>query len=1645
MPRQEFTTYINALMDAKVESTFNQMENIAGRSFGNIRKSAEQALSGVDTQIGRFKNSFDQVTRTLSSLSSTGLTPLSGIDFNVSGLRQAAAESRLYEEALRGTLRTATLVKLENQDNSKATRDYISALDASLQAAQRVTREAEEQVQIYTRLQDATDQTASRTSRLTQAYRDLFTEQAKSARYGDGDSKYANDFQAGINATRGIGQKATDNGAGFSALAEQAQRQDRLVDELNAGVAELERRFEQEARKAVAEQERVTQALERRREEQRRVNEEASATRLNGATQANNALIAPGATRSATDGGATIAALLAQAEEYDRLARAEAAAANSSQMLSAIYRGTALEQGRTAKSAQDMAIAYRELEQAEERAAQESRDMAAAADRLRGQMDPLFAATSRYNAELAELERVSKGTVLAEGELARMQDFLAKRFEEAKREANEAGLGIKGYGQSLRGQRTAMVQTGQQLQDIAISLQGGQRATTVFAQQLPQLAYALQDVGGKVGKVATTLAGPWGLAFVGAIALSGVLIERLFGLGDAHESAADSAKKEEAAIKSLVEEMDKATQTSAQLARQKYTEAEAHRASAGEKLREAKATLAGYAATLLANTNGGTAGGGGNILAASQAAAAEDRIAKLDKQLAELSGAAVQARGVYFETVAKQMQTAEGRTNAYYDKQKSSAQRSIKDADAQAAAILRIENNRTAALKKISDGKKSDRKAASEAEREAKAAAAQAEREAEAAAKRSLAEKRDLEELALLRKAATENMSTDKLDAALVDINRRYSEQLILLDATTSAGEKGIQTELQLFRTRSQEGKKAEEQLTNILMGYRDMEPVARKAAKEIEKIYAMIGKPMGASGSIFTAEQAQDAEKGIVDGLQRPYREFLSEVQRGNTITMLQASGFESVAQALERALDLQKQGSAIGTAEFQNILDQVRAQESLNDRARVYQEINRDILNIANDTRAATNDLLVGIARGNYKDALKNFGNSIINNVLRQQANQITAKLFAGANDKLRGLLDDSEGVRAAVDILEENAKKSGTTIATFDTTVTQATTALTRLVESLNGAAGDIEGNGAGSAGAPGSLAKEVSNGLTSAVTSLTSTVAPNITTASGEIRNPYIMNAPDLPSNIVAGSQESIDFVSRSMMPPLQEVAKAAQTMADSTAPEAGAQINVTARKTAEVTGDVIAKKSGLSTGKGFAASFESVGSKIDETFGTGKLFSGIGKAVGGALQGAGEGMAASGFARSLGIKQSSTGAAIGGAIGSAIPIPGASAVLGLIGGTIGGMLKKPKFGTASVVLDEFGDYTGSLTGGKGKAQKKAANSAASNVGDILNQVRDALGLEFESVPNITIGTYKDSFRVSDTGRTGKLKGKYSDVTDFGKDGGEEAVAYAAQLMIEGAVITGISQASVNILKSGQDLEKAISKASIIESIPKRLMAIQNPTRYAVEELNDEFEKVISYLKEGSATAEQFADAQKLYDLERASAIEEATSAASSALRDFMAEMQGGTSSPLSRRTVYSNADRAFSELESKIARGETVAEDKLLTAAQNLQAASQGLNGSNSSFFSDFDRIYNTIERAASMLEAGATSSGSTDLPASPFATDTQVAETIAAIGKTQVAATESQTSILADKLDAIANQLGRLGIGTGGSEDTSAFSYLQNF
>lgn len=389
--------------------------------------------------------------------------------------------------------------------------------------------------------------------------------------------------------------------------------------------------------------------------------------------------------------------------------------------------------------------------------------------------------------------------------------------------------------------------------------------------------------------------------------------------------------------------------------------------------------------------------------------------------------------------------------------------------------------------------------------------------------------------------------------------------------------------------------------------------------------------------------------------------------------------------------------------------------------------------------------------------------------------------------------------------------------------------------------------------------------------------------------------------------------------------------------------------------------------------------DKLGGKIDKALGT-DFFKGIGAEIGTAFEGASIGGFASSIADAVGIKQSKTGAQIGGAIGSFIPGVG-PVIGGLIGGTIGGFFKKTAKSSAQIDIVGGEAVSGTVTGTSAK-RRDAARTLSDAVAGTLNDIASQLNASLADGLDISIGTRKKKFVVDTTGR-GRTKGsgtyKFEDEAD--------AIEFALREALSRGVIKGISDASQRILKSGQDLDKALRKVSLIESVPQRLLEFTDPVAAAVTGLNKEFQELIDALIEGKASTEQFADAQKLYEFERAKAIEEATQQSISRLEEYKNSLLGGTDSPLSAAARRNNASTVLAELETKLAAGEVVDPQKLIDAAENLRTASRDLNGSRTPFFDDFNRILAAIDTAKSTQPQTPTPGDLSSLPGSPFETD----------------------------------------------------------
>lgn len=146
------------------------------------------------------------------------------------------------------------------------------------------------------------------------------------------------------------------------------------------------------------------------------------------------------------------------------------------------------------------------------------------------------------HAEIAEssMGRVEHSALKAEAAIRRAAgvkfDPMTLTFKRVGEEAEKVS------GRIANAQRNL----GRQIADVGSSLASGSSPFMVLAQQAPQVADALTDMGGKAGKVAAFFSGPWGAALLAAGSVVGVLASSLL-------SSDDAAKQHEKSAKSLAD------------------------------------------------------------------------------------------------------------------------------------------------------------------------------------------------------------------------------------------------------------------------------------------------------------------------------------------------------------------------------------------------------------------------------------------------------------------------------------------------------------------------------------------------------------------------------------------------------------------------------------------------------------------------------------------------------------------------------------------------------------------------------------------------------------------------------------------------------------------------------------------------------------------------------------------------------------------------------------------------------------------------------------------------------------------------------------------------------------------------------------
>lgn len=331
------------------------------------------------------------------------------------------------------------------------------------------------------------------------------------------------------------------------------------------------------------------------------------------------------------------------------------------------------------------------------------------------------------------------------------------------------------------------------------------------------------------------------------------------------------------------------------------------------------------------------------------------------------------------------------------------------------------------------------------------------------------------------------------------------------------------------------------------------------------------------------------------------------------------------------------------------------------------------------------------------------------------------------------------------------------------------------------------------------------------------------------------------------------------------------------------------------------------------------------------------------------------------------------------------------LFGALGGIIGGLFKKTEKGYARGSISESGELEYALAKVHGSGRGDAATGQINALFDGLKAISEQLGGNLKGGFTLgSIGTYKDKYSFDPT------FGTPSDTQYFAS--AEEAVRAGLMDALGRGVIDGISDASQKILSSGQDLETAIEKALMIEQLPDLLQQRLDPLGYELDQVYDKYKRLADVLREGGASAEQFAQAQQLWELEKADAIA-AIGGASDSLKEFLLSLNAGSGSPLSLRQQQAEAEAALAPYIAQIREAEAAkaeldrlrasggsasdieaAETAARIAAQKIDQSgfqdsgslllniSRQIDASGAGFFTQFDRIRDLTNSAISLID-----------------------------------------------------------------------------
>jgi hypothetical protein len=328
----------------------------------------------------------------------------------------------------------------------------------------------------------------------------------------------------------------------------------------------------------------------------------------------------------------------------------------------------------------------------------------------------------------------------------------------------------------------------------------------------------------------------------------------------------------------------------------------------------------------------------------------------------------------------------------------------------------------------------------------------------------------------------------------------------------------------------------------------------------------------------------------------------------------------------------------------------------------------------------------------------------------------------------------------------------------------------------------------------------------------------------------------------------------------------------------------------------------------------------------------------------------------------------------------------------------------------------------------------------SITDTINRLAEQLGATVDaSAATLSVGVRKDDFRLDTTG-SGATR-LSNGAINFGSDG-EALVSAAVQDLIQDGVIDGLTQSESNLIKATSDIDQAVADVLTFRSVKDRLNGLENPVEQDLIALNREFSDLIDLFDRANATIEERAELERLYELERARLIEEATDRVAGSLKSLIEDLETGDNG-LSLRARRENAVADFDELRARVEAGDTSAIDDFEQTARTLLAIERQIFGSQERYFDRLDQVLSISNEALKEQESRIESSASAGNPFNASSTINDpiglpIAEQTAELGsKLDAVNVNLKTLISLDqRLTTISKQLER---GSGGFSRSLAF------